>query len=73
MPTKLQFIKKFTTRYKQTTKKKTIMKSNLFDLYQIIIYNDFEIVAMTITKIHILHKSTPMKHHHWNIYIYIYI
>jgi hypothetical protein len=40
-----------------------------FDLWQIIIQNDFVIVVVMITKISILHKLVPMKHHHLNYFI----
>jgi hypothetical protein len=38
-----------------------------FDLWWIIIWNDFGIVIVTITKIAILHKQVPLKHCHWNM------
>jgi hypothetical protein len=39
-----------------------------FDLRQIIIENDFQIVTMMITKIPTLHKPIPMKHCHLNYF-----
>jgi hypothetical protein len=47
-----------------------------FDLWWIIIWNDFGIVTMTITKIPILHKPIPMKHCHRNynsLHVNIYL
>jgi hypothetical protein len=40
-----------------------------FDLWQIIIHNDFRIVKVMIAKILVLHELVPMKHRHWNLII----
>jgi hypothetical protein len=39
-----------------------------FDLWRIIIQNDFVIVVVMITRISILYKLVPMKHPHWNFF-----
>jgi hypothetical protein len=53
---------KQTTKYKKKEKKNNFQME--FDLGQIIIWNDSWIVIMTISKIPILYKLIPMKHHH---------
>jgi hypothetical protein len=62
---KIQIYKKHWNKTDNKTwrnqKKKSEMK---FDLWQIIIWNDFGIVMLMITKIPILHKPIPMKHCH---------
>jgi hypothetical protein len=40
-----------------------------FDLWWIIIWNDFEIVIVMIAKIPILHKLVLRKHRNWNLKI----
>jgi hypothetical protein len=47
------------TRYKYTKEKKIEME---FDLWWIIVRNNFGIVVVTISKIPILHKPVLMKH-----------
>jgi hypothetical protein len=46
--------------------KKRYKTNNYILESRIIIWNDFGIVVMTITKIPILHKPIPMKHHRYN-------
>jgi hypothetical protein len=58
---KIQINENIENAQNKQPKKNSKMK---FDLWRIIIRNEYEIVKMMITKISILHKLVPMKHCH---------